>query len=151
MDHRTLEKINALAKSLKQNRLAVNMDEAVQMAKNMLTKDASGNELSSETLSDMKDNLDEDKKELNEISDEASALKDEVDSNRHEKASQETHAHTEEYHQVKKDVEETKEEVKALSDMKKDAAEEAKLEQDRYDAEEKAKEDLPGEEHKKSE
>ena len=147
MDSRTLEKINNLAKSLKENRLANDMQEAVAMAKGMLTKDPAGNPLTPKMISEMGHALDDDKKELTELEGESKALKAdaEVTKEREEKASSQAHEHQTEFENLSKDVHDTKEEVHALKDAKEDSKEALRKEKEAYASEEAAEKDLPGE------
>jgi len=151
MDSRTIQKINHLAKSLKKNRLAASMDEAVEMAKQMLTKDASGSEKTSELLAEMESELAEEKKELHGVETEAKALNTQAEQSkdRHEESSSLSHGHTKEFEDLKKDITETKEEIEALDQIKKDAEVDAQKEQEAYTSEEYSKKDLPGEKHER--
>ena len=149
MDSRTLEKINSLAKSLKENRLVGDMQEAVAMAKGMLTKDPAGNPLTPKMISEMGTELDKDGKELTELEKDADALRidAELAKEREEKASKGAHEHQTEFKVLSKDVHETKDEVHALKDAKEDSKEALRKEKEAYESEEAAKKDLPGEEH----
>lgn len=147
MDARTLEKINNLAKSLKENRLAANMDEAVAMAKGMLTKDPSGNPVTPQLLDEMSKDLDSDKKELNELAGETEALKMDAHlaKEREEPQAAVSHQHSKDFEQISLEVKEAKDEVHALQDIKKDSKDALKKEEEAFQSEEKSDDDLPGE------
>jgi len=147
MDYRTLKKINDLALSLKENRIAANMDEAVDLAKNMLTRDVNGMPLTQEQLEKAKEQLSEENKELKELIGESDALK--MDARfAHEREHHQSvgiHQHEKEFSSLKNEVESTKKTVKALKDIQKDAKGVEKSEHEGETYEEAADEDLPGE------
>jgi len=149
IDTRTLKKINQLALSLKQNRLASDMEEAVQMAKNMLVKDPAGNAKAAEMLNEMKDDLNQDKKELKDMSSDSGALGigAELAKKRYDQDKKLEESHEKQFEHLQQDVKDTKEEVAALRDMKEDVPVVLAKEKEAYASEKQANKDLPGEQH----
>jgi len=146
MNSHTLEKINQLAKSLKENKLAGEMDEAVAMAKSMLLKDEEYKPVSVEIVKKMRETLEEDKKELHKAAGESEALSidKELAEDRQEPGSKKAHEHSDNFDKTAKDVHDTAEEVHAVKDIVDDAPKLLKKEKEALTSEEFAEKKLPG-------
>ena len=149
MDYKLLKKINDLAESLKSNRIAANMDEAVDMAKNMLTKSAAGQTLSPDMLKEMESSLEQDNKELGELAKDAKALDKESSSleKQHGSGHADTKKFTESTEKTAEHIHALKEDLDSISDIKEDSKAVADKEEEAYEQEELSKKKLPGEDH----
>ena len=129
MDTNTIEKINTLAKSLKENRLATNMEEAYSMAKQILSEKTEGESKSVEHI----------QKEMEGVK-----IDQEMSADHNTETKQEVEDLTKEIHEHKELLEELKKEIEALKDIKKDAKEVSHKEKIDEKVDDLAEKDLPG-------